>query len=158
MPVGTYVTRQMRGVQREGNCLTDHFLALRREYHHPLIWIICQSPESSHRVCTVTAPRLLRSTAVRWPALRVTFVDGSSVLRLPTHLSDGRPLITTRLDLYLRVGGRGGPWIWSGVVKVFPEKGPYTVNRPSYDGKQDDGKSAPFIQFTLVEAVCGGNN
>ena len=54
MPVGTYVTRQMKGVQREGNCLTDHFLALRREYHHPLIWIICQSPESSHRVCTVT--------------------------------------------------------------------------------------------------------
>ena len=30
MPVGTYVTRQRKNVQREGNRLTDHFLALRR--------------------------------------------------------------------------------------------------------------------------------
>ena len=70
----------MRSVRREGNRLTDHFLALRRECHHPLIWIICQIAESSHRaIRTVAAPHLLQQLPC--PALHVMSVNGSSVVR-----------------------------------------------------------------------------
>ena len=85
MPVGTYVTRQRKNVQREGNRLTDHFLALRRVPSSTNLDHMSEPRE----LRTVAESHLLWSTSASLcPALHVTSVNGSSVLWLPTHLSD----------------------------------------------------------------------
>ena len=161
MPVGTYVRRQMRSVRREGNRLTDHFLALRRVPSSANLDHLSDRRElpqsNSHgRSSSFAAAVALPCIAchVRERLFSRPNADTFVRRRPPPHY-DTFGFIFACCWCFARIG----PWIWSAcVVEPFQKKVPVanttSTNRPSSDGKRDDGKSAPFIQFTWLR--CGG--
>ena len=155
----------MRSVRREGNRLTDHFLALRRVPSSANLDHLSELRELPQGFAR-SQPHLPRSAA-------------APLLCIACHVRE-RPFSPPNADTFVRwppphydtfgfifaCWWPGGPWIWSGVVEVFQKKVPVAntslctgrpqyegANRPSSDGKQDDGKSAPFIQFTWRAVV-----
>lgn len=101
MPVGTCVTRQMRSVRREGNRLTDHFLALRRVPSSANLDHL-SPPRELPQGFARSQPHLLQLACIACHVRERLFSRPNA----DTFVRHGRPLITTRLDLYLPVGGQ----------------------------------------------------
>ena len=153
MPVGTCVTRQMRSVRREGNRLTDHFLALRRvpssaNLDHP------SAPRELPQGFARSQPHLLQLACIACHVRERLFSrpNADTFVRRPPPHYDTFGFIFACWWPGLGLGS-GQVWLSHSrkrsLLRMEAGRPQYKgANRPSSDGKRDDGKSAPFIQFT----------